>query len=42
MRYRVYSGPRGSDPVSAREKERLLFKEFDSLDAAMAWARHLN
>jgi hypothetical protein len=42
MRYRVYSGPRGSDPVSPREKERLLFKEFDSLDAAMAWARHLN
>jgi len=24
------------------EKERLLFKEFDTLDSALAWARHLN
>jgi|SRR4051794_28571902 hypothetical protein len=41
MRYRVFSGPPGSGPVSPLEKERLLFKEFDSLDAALAWARHL-
>ena len=42
MRYRVFSGPPGVGAVSPLEKERLLFKEFDSLDAALAWARHLN
>jgi len=41
MRYRVYSGPPGSGALSPLEKERLLFKEFDSLDGAIAWARHL-
>jgi len=41
MRYRVFSGPPGSGPVSPLEKDRLLFKEFDSLDGALAWARHL-
>jgi len=28
--------------VSPLEKERLLFKEFDTLDGALAWARHLD
>jgi hypothetical protein len=41
MRYRVYSGPRGSVMSSPLDKERMLFKEFDSLDAALGWARHL-
>lgn len=41
MRYRVYSGPRGSAAISALDKERMLFKEFDALDAALGWARHL-
>src|SRR5215813_3541758 len=41
MRYRVFSGPPGSGAVSPLEKARLLFKEFDSLDVALAWARHL-
>jgi len=41
MRYRVYSGPRGSAALSPLDKERMLFKEFESLDAAMGWARHL-
>ena len=41
MRYRVYSGPRGSAAPSPLEKERVLFKECDSLDAALGWARHL-
>ena len=41
MRYRVFSGPPGSGPVSPLEKDRLLFKEFDSLDGALAWAHHL-
>jgi hypothetical protein len=41
MRYRVFSGPPGSGPVSPLEKDRLLFKEFDTLDSALAWARHL-
>jgi hypothetical protein len=42
MRFRVFSGPPGSGPVSPLEKERLLFKEFDSLDGALSWARHLH
>jgi hypothetical protein len=41
MRYRVYSGPRGSGALSALDRERMLFKEFESLDAALGWARHL-
>lgn len=41
MRYRVYSGPRGSVMNSPLDKERMLFKEFDTLDAAFGWARHL-
>jgi hypothetical protein len=42
MRYRVFSGPPGTGAVSPLEKERMLFKEFDSLDGALAWARHVN
>ena len=41
MRYRVYSGPKGSGEVSPLEKEQLLFKEFDGLDDALAWSRHV-
>lgn len=39
MSYRAYSGPRGSETVSPLEKARLLYKEFETLDAALAWAR---
>lgn len=42
MTYRVYSGPRGSQAVSPLEKDRHLFKEFNTLDDAMSWARHIN
>jgi len=42
MTYRVYSGPRGSQSISPLEKDRHLFKEFNTLDEAMSWARHLN
>ena len=41
MRYRVYSGPRGSQDISPLEKERSLFKEFSSLDDALSWSRHV-
>ena len=41
MRYRVYSGPKGSQDVSPLSKDRLLFKEFTSVDDALSWARHL-
>ena len=41
MQYRVYSGPRGTAAVSTFEKERMPFKEFDSLDSALGWARIL-
>jgi hypothetical protein len=42
MTYRVYSGPRGSGDIAPLDKERMLYKEFDTLDAAMGWARHLH
>jgi hypothetical protein len=42
MTYRAYSGPRGSQSISPVEKDRHLFKEFNSLDEAMGWARHVN
>jgi hypothetical protein len=42
MRYRVYSGPHGSGDFRAIEKDRMLFKEFSSLDEAMRWAKHLD
>jgi hypothetical protein len=42
MSYRTYSGPRGSETISPLDKDRLLYKEFDTLDDAFAWARHVN
>jgi hypothetical protein len=42
MTYRVYSGPRGSESIAPLEKDRHLFKEFNLLDEAMSWARHVN
>jgi len=39
MTYRTYSGPRGSQAIAPLDKDRLLYKEFDTLDAALAWAR---
>jgi hypothetical protein len=41
MRYRVYSGPRGSQDVTPMTKDKLLFKEFTNLDEALSWARHV-
>jgi hypothetical protein len=41
MTFRTYSGPRGSQ-AAALEKDRALYKEFDTLDDALGWARHLN
>lgn len=41
MRYRVYSGPKGSDDLRPLDKEKHLFKEFVSLEEALSWARHL-
>lgn len=41
MRFRVYSGPRGSEDVSPMTKDKLLFKEFSALDDALSWARHI-
>lgn len=41
MRYRVYSGPHGVESISPLEKEKLLFKEFELLDDAFAWAKHV-
>ncbi|MBX6427274.1 MAG: hypothetical protein IRZ09_15310 [Variibacter sp.] len=42
MAYRVYSGPRGAEVVSPLEKEKMLYKEFGTLDQALGWARHVN
>lgn len=42
MAYRVYSGPIAADAIAPLEKDRMLYKEFSSLDQAMSWARHVN
>lgn len=39
--FRVYSGPRGSAPISPAEKSRHLYKEFSNLDEAVSWAHHI-
>jgi hypothetical protein len=41
MRYRVYSGPKGSGEVTHQAKQHMLFKEFTTLDEALSWSRHL-
>jgi hypothetical protein len=41
MAYRVYSGPRGSEAISPLDKERMLFKQFATLDEALSWANHI-
>jgi len=41
MSYRAYSGPAGSEPMSHQDKQRMLFKEFGTLDEAIAWADHV-
>ncbi len=41
MRYRVYSGPKGSAKLSPLAKEQMLFKEFATLDEALSWSRHV-
>lgn len=41
MHYRVYSGPRGSGDISPIAKDKMLFKQFDALDDALSWARHV-
>ena len=42
MTYRVYSGPKGSGEIAPLAKEQMLYKEFNALDEALAWARHVN
>jgi hypothetical protein len=41
MTYRVYSGPNGSAEIVPIEKSQLLFKQFNALDEALSWARHV-
>jgi hypothetical protein len=41
MRFRAYSGPKGSEDVSPIAKDKMLFKEFTALDEALSWARHV-
>jgi len=41
MTYRVYSAPQGAEDPSPIEKQRMLYKEFMSLDEALWWANHL-
>ncbi len=42
MAFRVYSGPRGTDMFAPIDKDRMLFKQFNGLDDALAWARHVS
>lgn len=39
--FRVYSGPRGSKPLTPADKTRHLYKEFTNLDEAVGWAHHI-
>jgi hypothetical protein len=41
MAYRVFSGPKGTADISPFTKQQMLFKEFNSVDEALWWARHL-
>ena len=41
MQFRVYSGPEGSENVSALDTDQMLFKEFAALDDALSWANHV-
>jgi hypothetical protein len=38
MTYKVFTGAPGAEAISPVEKDRWLFKEFTSLDEALAWA----
>jgi hypothetical protein len=38
MTYKVFTGPPGADKISPLEKDRALFKEFTTLDEALAFA----
>jgi hypothetical protein len=42
MAYRVYSGPAGAETPSPMERANALYKEFERLDDALSFARHLN
>lgn len=42
MAYRVYSGPHGAEALKPLEKDRMLFKEFTTIDEALSWALHVN
>lgn len=42
MQFRVYSGPRGAEPIRATDKDKMLFKQFTSLDEALRFALHLD
>jgi hypothetical protein len=42
MQYRLYSGPRGAEPIRAIDKDKMLFKSFNSLDEALGFAHHLD
>jgi hypothetical protein len=41
MSFRVFSGPPGTEDISADQRDQMLFKECSSLDEALSWARHL-
>jgi hypothetical protein len=41
MQYRVYSGPKGSGEIAPMAKEQMLYKEFNAIDDALSWARHV-
>lgn len=41
MTYRVYSGPHGAEALKPLEKDRMLFKEFTTIDEALSWALHV-
>jgi hypothetical protein len=41
MSYRVYIGPKGCADLTPMTKSQTLFKQFEVLDEALSWARHV-
>jgi hypothetical protein len=42
MRFRAYSCPRGSEKIRPFDTDSMPFKECESLDDALMWARRVN
>jgi hypothetical protein len=42
MRFRAYSSPRGAEKIRPLDTDLMPFKECETLDDALMWARHVS